>query len=732
MSLEKKEFERIFPQLFAIRRKDVKVCLDINTSNSYGIEIHTSVQYINIAGKDKNSLLCGIYHFFELCGMHFGFSGEWVLQEELLNNIPVINLAFDPSVKNRGIRMHLNFVQDQSFFTEAEFKAFIENICKMKMNYLLFHMYNGQEWFPFEYGGIKHLELELGNLGRKELSEHMIGREKIKTKKVWFPKEFEDIKKSEDLLPCVYERYGAMMDYAKMRGMKLAASFEPEVVSETFERKILEWSNAPREQQKLNLANDWQEGWSGKKIKEVDSRNPILLDMGVERCLQLSRAYPQLDEIHLISREGTNFQAESFEEYEEELIRIENTFHINITAEIRNALRTKNNDNSEMNAKAYQYWTVLPGEDYLPTFLGAMRYIELALKILSDKRITEMSEKKNVSFVISLYSPNPVTIRLVNFYVGKIIPNNIRFDILGDYGAKDIYEQLDSWKPLLADKKEIGLISWLEFDGNMALGQCWTKSIYQNVKKASEMGIDTIYFNHWRVRSLEQNAKIAAETCFDSTRSYEDVMEAYLKAHYGQAGVQIGKTAYENLEKVTIFCKKYHYNIGFTNDWVYQHATNPPGYAFESLATSIDLYKRTEHCFLLLQHVAGLLGKKHAGYMADICKVSACHLEGVMHLQKAKLPLVGFGCFPITREGNWPQADILLQIMHEGFLALSYEYEYMKIYAKWVETCDEQGQLVNHQLGVIEPFEHHYAVLKSKYEQSVKAQIGGADDGDIL
>ena len=722
------EFDRLFTQVFQADRASVEVSLAVDAGQKDESVIDTGNGSIRISGRSKNTLLCGIYTFYENCGMKFLITGSFFAGRERLKEVPQIYRRLNASILNRGIRMHLNFVQDQSFFSEQDFKAFIENMSRMKMNYLLFHMYNSQEWYPFEYRGVKHLELELGNLGRKPLPDDMAGREKIKTKKVWYPKELEDITDTEELMEKVQIRYQEMMAYAKEFGIRLAASFEPEVVSDVFEEKLREWADEEGTEKKYSLTADWQEGWSGKKIADVSTTNPVLKDMAVRRALCMYEAYPLLDELHLISREGTSYQADTREEYINELRRLETSLNLTFTEEYIEELFTENEEKGSINPKAYPYWTVLPGDSYAGSVIGAFRYLEFAVRILEDGRLKKLEEEKGLKFVISLYSPNPRTIELVSRYAGKIIPEGIRFDILGDYGARDICRQMESWRPIQEDGRELGMVSWLEFDGNMDLAQCWTRAIYDNVEKAAAMNIRTVYFNHWRLHSLEQNADIAARTCFDAAGSYGQFMDEYAGSTLGENKKSAGCMAFKVLEEATAFCKEHHYNIGFTNDWVYQHSTDSPGYRWQELEHSSRLYERAEAYFRETSEGGeGRFvrdGSSYGEYMADMCRISRFHLQAVLHLQKSKLPLMGYQCFPVSREGNWPDPDTMKNCLHEAYLALQYTYAYMKGLAKWVEGSDEQGQLAHHQLGMVSALEYHYRTLKKQYEQSIEILIG--------
>ena len=64
-----------------------------------------------------------------------------------------------------------------------------------------------------------------------------------------------------------------------------------------------------------SLADDWQAGLVGKKLAPSDVRSPLVRDIAVERCLAILRAFPDLDELQLISREGTAWRRDHFNDY---------------------------------------------------------------------------------------------------------------------------------------------------------------------------------------------------------------------------------------------------------------------------------------------------------------------------------------------------------------------------------------------------------------------------------
>ena len=150
------------------------------------ITIRSTEKSLTVAGNSDGNILSGLYCFLEELGFLFDFSKTYYPSQKV-KEFPRMTKTVLPKMRERGIRMHLNFVQDQSCFSQEEFEKFVDNMPRMKFNFLLFHMYNCQEWYPFSFRGIQHLDLSVGNLNRKHLREDMIGRDKILVSDHWFP-----------------------------------------------------------------------------------------------------------------------------------------------------------------------------------------------------------------------------------------------------------------------------------------------------------------------------------------------------------------------------------------------------------------------------------------------------------------------------------------------------------------------------------------------------------------
>ena len=688
------------------------------------ISIVSNARQAELRGGSPVAVLHAVYTFFQDLGCVFESSGECLPKRQASIKFPTLRLRHVPSFPERGIRMHLNFVQDQSYFTEAEFTAFIDNAARQRLNYLMFHMYTPQQWFPFSYRGVEHLDHSLGR-ERRPLPADMIGRNKVKVKRHWFPREFEAIEDPRELLDAVHQRFQRMMAHAHRRGIRNCVSFEPEALPPALVAKLGEWTggNADSLLANKDLNQDWQEGWSGVKLVEPDVRHPIILDISAERCLQCMQSFPDLDELQLISREGVKWTPKAGESNEGELKRLIEKFGLGRADLDRKGLAGVEPPDvgPEMNAQARPYWTVLPGDNFYPTVIGSLRFVEHALAVLNDPRVQAALQERGIATSIAIYSPHPETVRLMMGPIAMMLPKGTRFHCLADYGAKDIAANLPAWQPLVKRGHAPGVITWLEFDGIMALAQGWCDSLIDNIKKASELGAVSMSFNHWRVRSLEHNAAVAAAFTWDASLKPDAFKKAYFGRLFGTANVQVAKKAYRLLEEATLFTKSNGYNVGFAGDWVFRTSTNPPGYYWPRLLKMERMYEQASGAFVELAASSAEAGRKQVRYLADLCRISAGHVRAVYHLQNAKLPLFGYKAWPLGNpNAAWPAPAQLAELLQEALQALALQEDYMRTYARWVKTCDEQGQLCSHQQGVIEPYEHFVKVLVERLEAELK------------
>lgn len=226
---------------------------------------------VQLLGKTPSDVLYAAYTFLEKGGYLFDITGpikpttfDW---ESLQNYAKKII----PVVKKRGIRQHINFPMDVSSWSLSEAKLYIQNLSRMRFNYMTFHSYPGQ-WYEIEredtteyaghffYGDV-HLVPE-----KKEIKA-IVGNKRF----FCIPEieaVFEDkVAKSQKAVTWLQD----VISESKRTGMQVQLSFEPRS-SNTEIQKTVETVKAIVKQypmiDALELITEESGGWGPKTTEE--------------------------------------------------------------------------------------------------------------------------------------------------------------------------------------------------------------------------------------------------------------------------------------------------------------------------------------------------------------------------------------------------------------------------------------------------------------------------------
>jgi len=101
---------------------------------------------VDIWGADASSALCAVYSLLEHAGVLFDVTGPILRQTKDISRIDGWSETFDPAVRWRGIRQHINFPMDISSYSLDEARDYIHNLSRMRFNAITFHSYPGQ-WY---------------------------------------------------------------------------------------------------------------------------------------------------------------------------------------------------------------------------------------------------------------------------------------------------------------------------------------------------------------------------------------------------------------------------------------------------------------------------------------------------------------------------------------------------------------------------------------------------------
>lgn len=102
-----------------------------------------------LAGRDERATMYAVYEFLERCGIVFHLTGDVI--PEIVPTLRVdLHVRRAPEIARRGLHMR-HFVMP--WMGLEEFRRMIDQMAKMKMNYLEFYWYVGGPWIEFSHRG---------------------------------------------------------------------------------------------------------------------------------------------------------------------------------------------------------------------------------------------------------------------------------------------------------------------------------------------------------------------------------------------------------------------------------------------------------------------------------------------------------------------------------------------------------------------------------------------------
>jgi len=186
-----------------------------------------SIPHIFIGGNDERATMYAAYEFLERCGIVFHLTGDII--PEVKSELAVeFDIRRAPEIKRRGLHMR-HFVMP--WMGLDEFKLMIDQMAKMKMNYLEFFWYVGGPWQEYAYHG---KPLEIGDLYHPESGytawrietyhfthdDVVIGRERFTDRRPCAP-EFQGCRNQEDAFRVARQLLHDMIAYAHARQIEV-------------------------------------------------------------------------------------------------------------------------------------------------------------------------------------------------------------------------------------------------------------------------------------------------------------------------------------------------------------------------------------------------------------------------------------------------------------------------------------------------------------------------------
>lgn len=181
-----------------------------------------------IGGQDEATTMYAAYQFLEGLGLVFQITGDILPKQRPELKLPLAQVRMEPDIKKRGLHMR-HFVMP--WMGLSDFRIMIDQMAKLKMNYLEFYWYLGGPWDEYSYRGEKRRIEEQTTKDSSFLTWHLtagtntaedvkIGRDLFKQERVCAP-EFAGVKNQEEAHQVARKWLQEAIAYAHERKIKI-------------------------------------------------------------------------------------------------------------------------------------------------------------------------------------------------------------------------------------------------------------------------------------------------------------------------------------------------------------------------------------------------------------------------------------------------------------------------------------------------------------------------------
>ena len=186
-----------------------------------------------ITGRTGNAVLYGTYTFLEEYGCGFYFSGDVVPDKKIPLELKGIDISRKPKFAIRGFLPWFNFFDGPSSWSPKDYRYVIDQMAKMKCNFLEFHFYSYEAFLDFEYKGLKQWSGVLDTGGTARWGGTALPKKQYIAGQQWFAG--QAVPASEGAMACLTQRerfdkaqkmLRDALAYAHSRGIETMVGFE--------------------------------------------------------------------------------------------------------------------------------------------------------------------------------------------------------------------------------------------------------------------------------------------------------------------------------------------------------------------------------------------------------------------------------------------------------------------------------------------------------------------------
>jgi hypothetical protein len=188
-------------------------------------------------GNDDASAMYAAYELIERLGVTFTLAGDAVPAVRSDLSIPAMDIRMDPAFARRGFLLQSGGFINLSVFSYPDYVKFLDQMAKMKCNYLQFWWFSYEPWLKYSYKGEP---MWMGDVSTKDsgyftwarsgggshtTDDVSIGKEQFKGRRL-APQEFQTVQSPEEAFTVAGDLLRKVIRHARERGIKVWPAVE--------------------------------------------------------------------------------------------------------------------------------------------------------------------------------------------------------------------------------------------------------------------------------------------------------------------------------------------------------------------------------------------------------------------------------------------------------------------------------------------------------------------------
>jgi hypothetical protein len=208
-----------------------------------------------VGGQDEAATMYAAYDLLERLGVTFLLAKDILPEKTADLQLPAGNVRAETPFPRRGLFIS-NIYPNRGIMNLAEVKVMLDQMAKMKMNYLQFFWFEHEPWINFGYRGENKLlgdatGKETGylswryNFGSNLIKDVLVGQDKFGGRQRMAPMEFQNVETPEDGFRVAQDFLREIIRYAQTRKIKMWLCVDPTTLPGNLARFAHRATNRP-------------------------------------------------------------------------------------------------------------------------------------------------------------------------------------------------------------------------------------------------------------------------------------------------------------------------------------------------------------------------------------------------------------------------------------------------------------------------------------------------------